>query len=319
MTKRNVALVGFSESSRHLAPYDDPEWEIWGANHVFKQTGVKRVDVGFEIHDLKELEIKYSAIEEVGWPGYLEALAELPKVWMKEEHPDVPNSEAFPIVDIQREFAFYEEHAGEKDLRQNKSRTLIKSTLSYMVAIAILEGVERISVYGVDMIVDFEWGLQRHNLCFLLGWARGAGIEIVIPAECALMKEADGIELYGYDHNIAPYAKVIDALKKSVNNIDEQYNRLRRENEHHAVRLDQLDGALIEMNAMKKACNGSSGFVDAEFIDDKIAYLENELVETKKRNQEVLYELQKMDGGRERENYWLERLGFNMRGDQLGV
>lgn len=315
MTKRNVALVGFSESSRHLAPYDDPDWEIWGCNHVFAQEGVKRIDVGFEIHDLEELEIKYAAIEEVGWPGYLEQLAELPTVWMKEEHADVPGSKRFPIEHLRLEFPYFEEFAeplSPNGPRPNRARTTFKSTLSYMVAMAILAKPQRLAVYGVDMIVDFEWGFQRHNMQFLLGWAAGTGIDVLIPAECALMKEEDGIELYAYEHNIAPYAKVIAALKASLHKIDERYNVLRRENEHHAVRMDQIDGALIELRAFRKL-----NHLDGDVVADAIGTLEVELVETKKRNESVLMEMQKMDGGREREFYWLEKLGFNMRGDQL--
>jgi len=51
-TKDKVAIVGFADGHRHLAPFDDPEWEIWGLNRLHQVMPGKRWDRWFEIHDV---------------------------------------------------------------------------------------------------------------------------------------------------------------------------------------------------------------------------------------------------------------------------
>ena len=35
MRKKRVAIIGMATTSRHLAPYDDDEFEIWGLNESY--------------------------------------------------------------------------------------------------------------------------------------------------------------------------------------------------------------------------------------------------------------------------------------------
>ncbi len=69
------------------------------------------------------------------------------------------------------------------------------SSIGYMLALAIHEGVDRIGVWGVDMKADDEYGYQRPNCEYLIGLARGKGIDVVIPEESPLCKfQGDGIK-----------------------------------------------------------------------------------------------------------------------------
>jgi len=54
--KRTVAIVGFAPTTRHLAPYDDPDVEIWGLNESYfynfmvDKDGKDRIDRHFQLH-----------------------------------------------------------------------------------------------------------------------------------------------------------------------------------------------------------------------------------------------------------------------------
>lgn len=68
------------------------------------------------------------------------------------------------------------------------------SSIGYMLALAIAEGVDRIGLWGVDMKGDDEYGYQRPNCEYLIGLARGRGIDVVIPDESPLCKfQGEGI------------------------------------------------------------------------------------------------------------------------------
>lgn len=62
------------------------------------------------------------------------------------------------------------------------------SSIGYMLALAIHEQYERIHIFGVDMKDGEEYGYQKPNAEYLIGLARGRGIEVVIPDASPLCK-----------------------------------------------------------------------------------------------------------------------------------
>src|SRR3990172_1701545 len=142
MVRKKLAIVGFSERSRDFAPFDDPEWEIWGCNHVYRF--VPRVDVLFEIHRIGELEAKYGPEK---WALYSEYLRTTDAtVWMMDERADFPKVKRLPIEALEAEFAYQLEHVEHPpDSRASVTeRKLIdfaqfKSTLSYMLCMGLME------------------------------------------------------------------------------------------------------------------------------------------------------------------------------------
>src|SRR3989337_3939853 len=44
-----VAIVAFSKTTRHFAPFDDPTWEIWGLNEEYRFQWMRRWDRWFQI------------------------------------------------------------------------------------------------------------------------------------------------------------------------------------------------------------------------------------------------------------------------------
>lgn len=163
---KKVAIVGSASSTKDLAPYDDPDWEIWGlAWHPYK-----RLDRAFEIHDRA---LWYGAI--CGKDDYPTKLAELGcPVYTREVFADIANSVAYPRAEVRAAVL--------------NGREFWASSIGYMVALAIYEGREAVGVWGADMILDEEYGYQRDNLSWLLGIAEGRGIEVVVPEGSALLK-----------------------------------------------------------------------------------------------------------------------------------
>lgn len=170
-----VAIVGLSQTTHHLAPWDDPEWEIWGL--PWDEGYWLRMHRLFEMHDLRLLESEHSKRK----PGYLDRLrsVEVP-LYMQEQY--------FPEV---TEYPF--------DAVAETTGDYWNSSIAYAMALAIHEGAEKIAVYGVDMKGDDEYGYQKPNMEYLIGLARGMGIKVSIPDASPLCKfTGEGIRFYEY-------------------------------------------------------------------------------------------------------------------------
>lgn len=314
---KKVAIVGFSDISRDLAPYDDPEFEIWGCNHVFQYA--KRVDAIFEVHTAGQLEAYYGK----NWPAYRKVLSDFRgRLVMNEPGDEFPHAERLPIEKLQKVFGFTIENIdftneppGKRAIlgRLRSEVAIFKSTISYMIALAILEGRPEIAIYGVDMSVDSEWFFQRHNLYFFLGWARAKGVSIVIPAHSHLMKEQGWVRLYGYDQEqAAKYKDLIHDLKLEVEQFDELLKEKNRQQEALASEMERTEGILQELEALKRS---------GEF-NGHGAILSSRIDEHRKRHdrlrEDVTTHLQSMhhsNGMREEAMLLAQRLGYHNRGE----
>lgn len=166
--KTKVAIVGFSDS-RKRAPFDEPEWEIWGLNQLYEK--IPRWDRWFELHK------RQVNLDDEG-PDHIWKLAAFTcPIYMQKHYEDIPTSVEYPLKQVIAAFGSY-----------------LTSSFSFMAALAIMEGFQEIGIYGVDT-ADEEWGSQRPSLEYFLGYARGKGIKITIPAESSLLRAPF---LYGY-------------------------------------------------------------------------------------------------------------------------
>lgn len=148
-----VAIVGLSPT-RTLAPKD---WQRWG---LAWDTDRYEYDRVFELHDYEDLRMTHAHLG-----AYLEKLQHLDSVYMAGAY--LPNAIVYP-------FDAVAETTGE----------YWTSSVAYMLALAIHEGAEEIGIYGVD--ANDDYGYQRPNLEYLIGFARGRGIKVHLPAQCPL-------------------------------------------------------------------------------------------------------------------------------------
>jgi len=157
-----VGIVGLSQSSRHLAPWKRPDWELWGLAWDSERYAFRRT---FEMHDRADLEAFYGD----RLPGYLEKIEPCQCLYMA--GPDVPGARIYPFDVVADDVGGY-----------------WCSSIAYMLALAIHEGASEIGVYGVDMRGDDEYGYQKPNCEYLIGLARGRGITVHVPDVSPLCK-----------------------------------------------------------------------------------------------------------------------------------
>lgn len=164
-----IAIVCGAPSSEHLAPFDDPSWEIWVLGNRLNKHAGRRISRIFEIHD------------DLSEHGDQTAYAQ----WLVSKNIPMVVGAGFPlsvIPDHVQPFPF----AAAAELFGYEYLT---SSAAYMMALAILEGAKEIAVYGSDMAIDdIEYFWQRPCLEAWIGFARGRGIKVTIPEVSALGK-----------------------------------------------------------------------------------------------------------------------------------
>ena len=200
--RNRIAIVGFAGSTREQAPFDDPRWEVWGLNQLYRH--LPRADRWFDIHwNLYEETVP--GTDHKGW-----AKACGIPFYMLEPDPDVPTAVRYPADAIAKHF----------------DANYFTSTIAYMIALAVYEidsavrqefadvvdryalevmrgetpAVELFSVlrllyarrsiglFGVDLAAGEEYEHQRPCAEFWIGQATARGISVAIPDESALCK-----------------------------------------------------------------------------------------------------------------------------------
>lgn len=221
--RRKVAIVGFSEATRNLAPFDDPEWSIWGVNQLYRH--IPRASRWFEIHKRWNEHV----VEGTDHAGWL-AKAPIPTYMVDrvlpgdaDYAPGIPNSVKYPLERI------LAGPAGHPDY--------FTSTIAYMIALAIEEGYETIGLYGIDLIVGTEWFYQKACAEFWLGVCHGRNLAIDIPSQSALLKAS-----WRYGYEAEPPMWPI-----SMSKIESRLAFLKNERHKLMMQLSNIDGALQEV------------------------------------------------------------------------
>lgn len=182
---RKIAIIGTTGHANE-APLRANGWERWLAHYSsLSGSGLAQDDRVYELHDtLTRHAQSVSAIRN------RDSVCE---VWCFYPDPDWtrPRKRAsavrvMPTEQLVATFGRY-----------------FTNSVAWMLAHAIQEhldgnAVATIGVYGIDMATSKEFSHERPSVEYFLGWARGAGIEIILPASCDLLHCAN---LYGLDHD----------------------------------------------------------------------------------------------------------------------
>lgn len=225
---KKLAIIGTAPSSMHLAPFNNPEYEIWELNGVYSMIdfpSITNITRHFDIHTLEVIKKQPS--------GYFDWLQRLNiPVYMQEKHPEVPTAIKYPLDEILALFP----------------RRYFNNSISFMIALAVYEGYTDISLYGVDMAVDGEYGSQRPSCEYMIGYCEGKGIKFYVPPESDLLKTPF---LYGFEdaRKDALRAKLL-ARKQEMEQKKAEYLA---QIEQAKAFLNTYDGALQDVNYMLKS------------------------------------------------------------------
>lgn len=217
--RTKVAIIGTAPSSRMLAPFNDPDCEIWSCSPGNMDT-FPRVDVWFEIHG----NLHWPEHASYGVP-YLTWLAKQTFPVYMQDQRYFPHALTFPVQELIDEFG------GD----------FFSSSFAWMMAFAIKRGFKEIGLYGVDMASRDEYILQRPGFYFFKREAERRGIKVLAPNESDIM-QAPG--LYGYSE-VTPFGRKLHArefeLKQRIAHLEQS------ERPKAVAALKQIDDNILYM------------------------------------------------------------------------
>ena len=184
---KQVAILGNASRTRDLAPFDNPDIEIWAMTiHALK---AKRCDAVLEMHP--------DVLTGTRWEEYPDhrtyrewlQKTEIP-IWMHLPDAAIPASQRYPRQEIEWKFSRTPE--GGKHLK-----TFFGGTASYAVALAMYLEFERIDLYGIELNSRPAYDDERDCLFYWTGRAEGMGIDVTVHEESRLFRDI----LYPFERN----------------------------------------------------------------------------------------------------------------------
>ena len=224
--QRKIAMVGTAPSSKGLAPFNDPTWEIWVCSPG--NMDVPRADRWFEMHS----NLLWPENSSYGAP-YVEWLKKQTFPIYAQDQRMIPNAITLPIQQLVNEFGKY----------------FFTSSFAYMIAMAILEGATEIGLFGIDMASKDEYILQRSGGHYFIQEAAKRGIKVSVPYESDL---AQPPELYGYGDS-TPFGRKLQCRKKEL---EGRISQMSAERDKLTHSITYLQGALEDLDYMKTIWSG---------------------------------------------------------------
>jgi hypothetical protein len=178
---KKLAIVGSHPATRHLAPYDDPSFEIWLFNEsAMKPEVYKRWDSVLQIHKEEVYASLTNWVNKDHWAWLQEDHGPDKRIFMQDADLRVPNSVRYPLEDV---LALVPYH-------------YLRSSPAIALALAIYLGYQEIWLYGSELTSNTEYGYQACNYAFWIGFAHGRGIDLHLECWHSEFYEQP---LYGYE------------------------------------------------------------------------------------------------------------------------
>ena len=160
MAVNHCVIVGLGKN-KELA-LQVPDADLWGLAWDSEWASYDRL---FEMHDL-ELIRSISCRPH----DYEDKLCDVwQPLYMQEAYKDIPTSTKYPVDEISKITGNY-----------------FNSSIAYMIAMAIHEDYDQITVLGVNMKDAEEYRYQKPNLEYLIGIAAGLGVQVNVPESSGL-------------------------------------------------------------------------------------------------------------------------------------
>lgn len=277
---KKIAIIG-TTSSLIDAPYKDPEWEIWGLNGAYQ--AIPRWDRWFDMHSIDTLKKYHESV----YFDFLKKAGD--KVSMVHSTEELPQAKAFPWQELVKKYGRY-----------------FNNTVSWLIAYAIEQNPAAIGLWGINMAMDEEYGIQRPSCEYFLGVAEGKGIDVFIPETSEIMKCSF---LYGVEP-IPSYIKKMPDKKRELTN---NYNEVMGE-------IDQGQGYMNYINGYMQAMTDSvkhfeeklpdtSGIIK-ELHEKKTDFYKPEALKTQKQLEELLTRKSYCHGALDLHSYNMKNWGY---------
>ena len=229
---KTLRLLGLGNSVHEAKPNPEPGIDVWGLQYTWKSHKIHRA---FVMDDREWIVAKnnnlgkniQAEINSYDWPIYTA------KLW-----GDLNNNVLFPLQTVIDAFPNLKHRALKKTDRGEEIEEIqgkyFLNTFCYMMALAIVEGYERIEIYGMDMAdatnrkieaekaleqiaktgdaeqirqmqellkILITWEDERTCVAYWVGVAIGRGIEVALARSSRVTKPLHEGEpvLYGYE------------------------------------------------------------------------------------------------------------------------
>jgi len=276
-TKDKLAIIGFAPATRHLAPYDDLDYEIWGLNEEYKFDWLKRFDRWFQIHPKWDV-MRSNNMNDRNHPHWLsntsgdclrcagkgnwetktknkEGVEELfihicPDCNGSGTYRPPEYRSSLPIYmqehwdDIPNSIAYPLEESMALLPATLHQRDYFTSSAALMLSLAFLMGYKRVEFYGFEMGTTTEYHYQRSGFEYLVGLFSAQGMEIYVPLESTLLRG----ELYGFKNMKTGFRQNLE-MRNAI--LDSQEKKAQKDVDIHTGKIQQLQSLATELQSEK--------------------------------------------------------------------
>ena len=189
-TTKKLALLG-STASLVDAPWHDPSWTLI-AHPCCRQRCKREPDWYFDMHP------RACFTQKKRWnPTYYDWLTHLQTpVFMQDDFPDVPMAVRYPKERVFAEFRGY-----------------FTNHCTYMIALAMTEGITHLGLFGCQYAGGGEREKQKEGLLYWLGRFEQYGGTVVISPRANTLFQ---MPLYGYASHDAQTGKLVPAYTAPI-------------------------------------------------------------------------------------------------------
>lgn len=257
-TKDKLAIVGFADGHRDQAPFNNPEFEIWGLNRLHSAMPGQRWDRWFEIHSIPK---NYLITDEhPADTEHLEFLRTFPgPIYLRPQDIGTihcPSAVPYALEAVLRDFSV------------PADRHNFNNSISYMIAYGIAMQFKEIHLYGVDMAQDqllsAEYRQQRPSCEFFLGIAVGRGIRLYLPPGSDLLVSD---HLYGFEDGTPLMLKRLARLQELGKRKGKINGQLAQLEAQHAAMEQQYWQQKIQLVAAINQQDGAQQQIQYEMVN----------------------------------------------------
>lgn len=208
------------------APFEDPSFEFWALNAAHRMFEGSIATRWFQLHLPGSGEGHIDEADHIAW---LKESHNIP-IYMTKYYDTYPSSIAYPFAKVVK-------------LCSPDSGPYFTNTVDYMVALAIMEEFKEIHLFGADFIADEDndYYKRRQSLEYYCGQAKGRGIKVVIPDDCALLKAE---YVYGFTKKPRDNDDTIKRLQKLRGSIQQGRQEAQKNEAIEKSKIDRAEGAL---------------------------------------------------------------------------